>query len=190
MKSFLVILSCLLVSVSFGQNRTKSGLSKGELLIGEQSELIYEFEFESSDEALSFIPLIGKIPCMKRNENSSLKLGLGTLGALPVGLLVLSIGLSLGGTTGYAINPARDLGPRIVHFFLPIPGKRDSDWNYAWVPVLGPIVGALAAVLAFAVLKIFAAARAVSRPGVPDARVSGARRAARRGPAGPPAPVA
>ncbi len=76
-----------------------------------------------------------------------MKLGLGALGALPVGLIVLAIGLSLGGTTGYAINPARDLGPRIVHALLPIPGKRDSDWPYSWVPIAGPIVGALVAAL-------------------------------------------
>ena len=62
-------------------------------------------------------------------------LGLGSLGLLPVGLLVFGIGMSLGGTTGYAINPARDLGPRIIHALLPIKGKRDSDWSYAWVPV-------------------------------------------------------
>lgn len=80
---------------------------------------------------------------------SSAKLGLGAIGALPVGLIVLAIGLSLGGTTGYAINPARDLAPRIAHALLPIPGKRDSDWSYAWVPVAGPIAGALLAVLAF-----------------------------------------
>lgn len=73
--------------------------------------------------------------------------GLGTLGLVPVGLLVVAIGLSLGGTTGYAINPARDLGPRIVHALLPIPGKRDSDWSYAWVPVVAPIVGAALAAL-------------------------------------------
>jgi glycerol uptake facilitator protein len=72
-----------------------------------------------------------------------------TLDALPVALLVLGIGLSLGGPTGYAINPARDLGPRIVHFILPIPGKRDSDWGYSWIPVVGPIVGALLAVYLF-----------------------------------------
>lgn len=69
-------------------------------------------------------------------------LGLGSLGLLPVGMLVLGIGLSLGGTTGYAINPARDLGPRLVHALLPIKDKRDSDWSYAWVPVLGPLLGA------------------------------------------------
>lgn len=74
---------------------------------------------------------------------------LGTLDALPVGLLVLGIGLSLGGPTGYAINPARDLGPRIAHFILPIKNKRDSDWGYSWIPVVGPIVGALLAVYLF-----------------------------------------
>lgn len=64
-----------------------------------------------------------------------------------VGMLVWSIGLSLGGPTGYAINPARDLGPRIAHAVLPISGKGTSDWNYAWIPVVGPIVGGILAVL-------------------------------------------
>jgi glycerol uptake facilitator len=73
----------------------------------------------------------------------------GALGALSVALLVVVIGLSLGGTTGYAINPARDLGPRIAHFLLPIPGKRDSDWGYSWVPVIGPLVGAVIAVVIY-----------------------------------------
>ncbi|HPG12282.1 MAG TPA: aquaporin, partial [Chitinophagaceae bacterium] len=64
-------------------------------------------------------------------------------------LLVLGIGLSWGGPTGYAINPARDLGPRIVHFILPISGKRDSDWGYSWIPVVGPLIGALLAGFVF-----------------------------------------
>ncbi len=69
-------------------------------------------------------------------------------GSLGVGLIVLVIGLSLGGTTGYAINPARDLGPRLVHQFLPVPNKGDSDWAYAWIPVVGPLIGgALAAIV-------------------------------------------
>jgi glycerol uptake facilitator protein len=72
-------------------------------------------------------------------------MGLGPLGALPVSFIVLVVGLSLGGTTGYAINPARDLGPRIVHAILPVPGKGGSDWEYSWVPVLGPLVGAVVA---------------------------------------------
>ena len=74
---------------------------------------------------------------------------LGALDALPIALLVLGIGLSLGGPTGYAINPARDLGPRIIHALLPIKNKRDSDWSYAWVPVVGPIAGAVLAALVF-----------------------------------------
>jgi glycerol uptake facilitator protein len=72
-----------------------------------------------------------------------------TLDALPVALLVLGIGLSLGGPTGYAINPARDLGPRIAHFILPVAGKRDSDWGYSWIPVVGPVAGALLAAWLF-----------------------------------------
>lgn len=78
-------------------------------------------------------------------------IGLGSLGALPVAFLVWSIGLSLGGTTGYAINPARDLGPRIMHAILPIKNKAPSDWGYAWIPVIGPIMGgALAALIMMA----------------------------------------
>lgn len=67
--------------------------------------------------------------------------GLGNLGALITALVVVSIGLSLGGPTGYAINPARDLGPRIVHALLPLPNKGGSDWSYAWIPVVGPLIG-------------------------------------------------
>ncbi len=71
--------------------------------------------------------------------------GLGALSALPVGLLVLGIGLSLGGPTGYAINPARDLGPRIAHAVLPFANKGSSDWAYSWVPIAGPLLGAVLA---------------------------------------------
>ncbi|MGY0022768.1 MIP/aquaporin family protein [Streptomyces sp. cg35] len=67
--------------------------------------------------------------------------GLGTLGALITALVVVGIGLSLGGPTGYAINPVRDLGPRIVHALLPLPNKGGSDWSYAWIPVVGPLIG-------------------------------------------------
>lgn len=72
-------------------------------------------------------------------------IGLGSLGALPVAFLVWAIGLSLGGTTGYAINPARDLGPRIMHAVMPIKNKGGNDWGYAWIPVVGPIIGAMIA---------------------------------------------
>ncbi|MCY3594047.1 MAG: aquaporin family protein [Bacteroidetes bacterium] len=75
--------------------------------------------------------------------------GLGALDAIPVGIVVLAIGLTLGGTTGYAINPARDLSPRIVHALVPIKNKEGSDWSYAWIPVVGPIIGGLLAGAAF-----------------------------------------
>jgi glycerol uptake facilitator protein len=74
---------------------------------------------------------------------------LGALDALPVALLVLAIGLSLGGTTGYAINPARDLGPRMIHAILPLIHKGESGWQYSWIPVLGPITGAVVGALLF-----------------------------------------
>ena len=80
---------------------------------------------------------------------------LGSLDALPVALLVLGIGLSLGGPTGYAINPARDLGPRIVHFVLPIKNKGGSGWAYSWIPIVGPIIGGVLAALVYMILKIY-----------------------------------
>ena len=78
---------------------------------------------------------------------------LGTLDALPVSLLLLGISLSLGGPTGYAINPARDLGPRFAHFILPLRQKGNSGWNYAWVPVIAPVIGAVLAALVFNYVK-------------------------------------
>ena len=80
-------------------------------------------------------------------------IGLGSLGAIPVAFLVWAIGLSLGGTTGYAINPVRDLGPRIMHTILPIKGKGSSDWGYAWIPIIGPIIGASLAAGLYLLLK-------------------------------------
>lgn len=76
-------------------------------------------------------------------SNDKTPIGLGSLGAIPVAFIVWSIGLSLGGTTGYAINPARDLGPRIIYNILPFKDKDKNDWSYSWVPIVGPILGAL-----------------------------------------------
>lgn len=75
------------------------------------------------------------------------KIGMGSIGALPVTFVVLAIGLSLGGTTGYAINPARDLAPRFVHFLMPMQGKGSSNWGYSWIPVAGPVIGAIVAAI-------------------------------------------
>lgn len=85
-------------------------------------------------------------------DGSVVPVGLGSIGAIPVAFTVWVIGLSLGGTTGYAINPARDLAPRIMHSLLPISGKGYSHWEYAWVPVLGPIVGAVIAGLLYCLI--------------------------------------
>ncbi|MDX9881093.1 MAG: MIP/aquaporin family protein [Prolixibacteraceae bacterium] len=81
------------------------------------------------------------------------KIGLGSVGALPVALLVTAIGLSLGGTTGYAINPARDLSPRIIHSLVPIRHKGTSDWAYSWLPVVAPVAGAIIAAVLYLIFK-------------------------------------
>jgi glycerol uptake facilitator protein len=91
----------------------------------------------------TFILLLGVLSMSKPSD------ALGTLNALPAAFLVLAIGLSLGGPTGYAINPARDMGPRLAHFILPIRNKRDSDWGYSWVTIVGPVIGALIAAWVF-----------------------------------------
>lgn len=80
-------------------------------------------------------------------------IGLGSIGAIPVAFIVWAIGLSLGGTTGYAINPARDLGPRIVHSILPIKDKNKDDWRYAWIPISAPIAGAAVAAILYLILN-------------------------------------
>lgn len=98
-------------------------------------------------EALGTFILVIAVLFMTKATNS-----LGPLDALPVALVVLGIGLGLGGTTGYAINPARDLGPRIMHTILPIKGKGSSEWGYAWVPIVGPFIGAVLAAVVFKAL--------------------------------------
>lgn len=99
---------------------------------------------------LVFTILSFEAPVMDKAE----KFGLGSIGAVPLALLILGIGVSLGGTTGYAINPARDLGPRIVHQLVSLPGKRDSDWGYAWIPICGPFLGAVIASLLYQAIAI------------------------------------
>jgi glycerol uptake facilitator protein len=98
-------------------------------------------------EAVGTFVLVFGIMMIASPQNS-----LGALDALPVALLLFGIGLSLGGPTGFAVNPARDLGPRIMHTLLPISNKRDSDWGYAYVPVAGGIIGGLIAAVVFSML--------------------------------------
>ncbi len=86
--------------------------------------------------------LIRDAALLEPDSHHTVPIDLGAMGALPVALLVWAIGLSLGGPTGYAINPARDLGPRLAHALLPIDGKGPSGWRYAWIPIVGPLLGA------------------------------------------------
>lgn len=99
-------------------------------------------------EAVASWLLIFVILALGNKENLP-EVGMGELGAFPVTMLIMSIGMSLGATTGYAINPARDLAPRIAHAILPIKGKGNSGWGYSWVPVAGPVVGGLLAALTY-----------------------------------------
>ena len=101
---------------------------------------------------LVFVVLYLAGPTFTSDSMSDTVIGLGSIGALPVAFLVVGIGMSLGGTTGYAINPTRDFGPRLVHALVPIKNKRDSNWRYSWIPVVGPTLGAIVAGAAFLVL--------------------------------------
>ncbi|WP_299099212.1 MIP/aquaporin family protein [uncultured Alistipes sp.] len=91
-------------------------------------------------EILGTFVLVFVILALSIGENTP-EVGMGALGAFPVAMLIVALGMSLGGTTGYAINPARDLAPRLAHAVLPIKGKGTNDWGYSWVPVVGPIIG-------------------------------------------------
>lgn len=102
-------------------------------------------------EVLGTFVLVLVILFMSESGNTP-EVGLGTIGALPVAFLIVVIGMSLGGTTGYAINPARDLGPRIAHAICPIKDKGSNDWEYSWVPIIGPIIGAITAAVVYWVI--------------------------------------
>lgn len=95
-------------------------------------------------EALGTFVLVFVILALATEGNTP-EMGMGAIGAFPVSMLIVALGMSLGGTTGYAINPARDLSPRVAHALLPIKGKGPSDWAYSWVPVAGPVVGGMLA---------------------------------------------
>ena len=104
---------------------------------------------------LMFGVFLIKGAALEPTTHHAVPINLGAIGALPVAFLVWAIGLSLGGPTGYAINPARDLGPRFAHAVLPIPDKGGSDWGYSWVPVAGPLVGTVIAALLFLLMGKF-----------------------------------
>lgn len=138
--------------------------------------VFYKDHFDATEDAESKLGVFSTIPAIRNHsrnliseiigtfvlvlvilfigdEGNSSQVGLGSIGALPVALLVVAIGMSLGGTTGYAINPARDLGPRIAHALLPIKGKGSSQWSYSWIPIVGPLLGGVIAALLYCIIK-------------------------------------
>ncbi len=140
------------------------GAMTGALLVW----LAYRQHFDATEDASSKLAVFCNAPAIRNTTNNLIteiigtfvlvfgilfiakpSNSLGALDALPVALLVLGVGLSLGGPTGYAINPARDLGPRIMHAILPIKKKGSSDWQYSWIAVVGPVIGGLLAAFAF-----------------------------------------
>ncbi len=134
------IIGAIIVWLAYKQHFDATDDRDGKLAVFCTGPAIRNPAFNTITEIIgTFVLVLGAMAMSKPTD------ALGTLNALPVALLVLGIGLSLGGPTGYAINPARDLGPRIAHFILPIRNKRDSDWGYSWIPVVGPIIGALIA---------------------------------------------
>lgn len=141
------ILASFIVWIAYKKHFDETPDGNSKLAVFCTAPAIRNTTFNLLTELIGTFILVLGASLLSRPESNT-----GALGALPVGLLVLAIGLSLGGPTGYAINPARDLGPRIAHFILPIPGKRDSDWSYSWIPVVGPILGGL---LAIFVYKLF-----------------------------------
>ena len=105
-------------------------------------------------ELVATMLLIFVILAIGNTENTP-EVGMGGLASFPTAMLIVAVGMSLGGTTGYALNPARDLGPRIAHALLPIKGKGSSGWGYSWVPILGPLTGAALAALAYVAVYNF-----------------------------------
>ena len=138
------ILASFIVYLAYKQHFDDTNDANAKLAVFSTAPAIRNTGWNLVTEIIGTFILVFGASLLSKPESNA-----GQLGALPVGLLVLAIGLSLGGPTGYAINPARDLGPRIAHALLPIKNKRDSDWSYSWIPVVGPIIGALVAALLF-----------------------------------------
>ena len=136
------MIGALLVWIAYNRHFNETDDADGKLAVFCNAPAIRNIPFNLATEIIGTFVLVFGVFYITGADA-----GLRSLDALPVALLVLGIGLSLGGPTGYAINPARDLGPRIMHFILPIKNKRDSDWGYSWVTVVGPVIGGLLAAL-------------------------------------------
>lgn len=140
------ILAGVLVYINFKNHFEVTDDPDGKLAIFCTGPAIRDYKFNFINEFFATLILVFSILGVANTEMAP---GISTI---VVFMIIWLIGLSLGGLTGYAINPARDLGPRIAHAFLPIPGKGSSDWAYAWVPVVGPILGGICGALAFAAI--------------------------------------
>ncbi|MFC9918773.1 MIP/aquaporin family protein [Agromyces binzhouensis] len=136
------ILGAIIVWLAYKQHFDEEPQAANKLGVFSTGPAIRSYGWNLVTEIIGTFVLVFVVIGFGRNGDAS---GLAALGALPVALLVIGIGASLGGPTGYAINPARDLGPRIAHAILPIAGKGSSDWSYSWVPVVGPIIGGVLA---------------------------------------------
>ncbi|WP_430646512.1 MIP/aquaporin family protein [Agromyces sp. GXS1127] len=136
------ILGAIIVWLAYKQHFDEEPEAANKLGVFSTGPAIRSYGWNLVTEIIGTFVLVFVVIGFGRNGDAS---GLAALGALPVALLVIGIGASLGGPTGYAINPARDLGPRIAHAVLPIAGKGSSDWGYSWVPVVGPIIGGVLA---------------------------------------------
>lgn len=149
------ILGALLMWIVYRDHFNSTADPDTQLAVFSTSPAVKNLVFNLLSEIVGTFVLIFVIFYFTKGELGDEKtpIGLGSLGALPVAFLVWAIGLSLGGTTGYAINPARDFGPRIAHAFLPIKDKGHSDWKYAWIPIVGPFIGAVIAALLYLVLN-------------------------------------
>ncbi|MFU8945552.1 MIP/aquaporin family protein [Mycetocola zhadangensis] len=128
----------VLVFVTYKQHFDASDDPAAKLAVFSTGPAIRGYAWNLITEIVGTFVLVFAVVSFGRQGETA---GLAALGALPVALVVVAIGISLGGPTGYAINPARDLAPRIAHAILPIRGKGSSDWSYAWVPVVGPLLG-------------------------------------------------
>lgn len=143
------ILGAFLAWVVYRQHFDAESEPASKLAVFSTGPAIRSYGTNLATEIIATFVLVFVVLGFGRNGDAS---GLAALGALPVALLVIGIGASLGGPTGYAINPARDLGPRIVHALVPIKGKGSSDWSYSWIPIVGPLIGGSAAGWASTVL--------------------------------------
>jgi glycerol uptake facilitator protein len=144
-------LGAVIVWVAYRQHFEKTDNADLKLAVFCTGPAIRDYSANLVTEIIGTFTLLFGVLTMGHFDGSKTPLGFGsTFGPFTVLILVWGIGLSLGGPTGYAINPARDLGPRIAHALLPIPGKRDSDFAYGWIPVVGPVIGGIIGALVYA----------------------------------------